>query len=285
MEKPNVPQNNPLSKYFRQPAIYIKLPSKGQYWPDGSVEIPVTGELPVYPMTAKDEVTLRTPDALMNGSGVVDVIHSCCPSIKNAWDMPSVDVDAMLIGIRIASYGHEMDVETTCPNCKEENKHAIDLRVSLDTIKCPNYDEKITEQELKFKVKPQPYFGVNRGNAINFEEQRLADALERVNMDAAARTTLIAESMSRLLEISIETVTQSTEYIELADGTHVNDKAFIKEFYNNSDGVIVRAIQRKLADINSEGTVKPQKAACTACQKEYEIPLEFDYANFFANGS
>ena len=285
MEKPNVPQSNPLSKYFRQPAIYIKLPSKGQYWTDGAVEIPVTGELPVYPMTAKDEVTLRTPDALMNGSGVVDVIHSCCPSIKNAWDMPSVDVDAVLIGIRIASYGHEMDVETVCPNCKEENKHAIDLRVSLDTIKCPNYDEKITEQELKFKVKPQPYFGVNRGNAINFEEQRLADALERVNMDAAARTTLIAQSMSRLLEISIETVTQSTEYIELSDGTHVNDKAFIKEFYNNSDGVIVRAIQRKLADINAEGTVKPQKAACTACQKEYEIPLEFDYANFFANGS
>jgi hypothetical protein len=285
MEKPNVPQSNPLSKYFRQPAIYIKLPSKGQYWPDGAVEIPVTGELPVYPMTAKDEVTLRTPDALMNGSGVVDVIHSCCPSIKNAWEMPSVDVDAVLIGIRIASYGHEMDIETTCPHCKEENKHAIDLRVSLDSIKCPDYDEKITEQELKFKVKPQQYFGVNRGNAINFEEQRLADALERVNMDATARTTVIAESMGRLLEISIETVTQSTEYIELADGTQVNDKAFIKEFYNNSDGVIVRAIQSKLANINTEGAVKPQKAACTACKTEYEIPLEFDYSNFFANGS
>ena len=123
----NIASANPLSKYFRQPSIYLKLPSNGQFWPDGAVELPVTGEIPVYPLTARDEVTLRTPDALMNGSGVTDVIHSCCPSIKDAWKMPSVDVDAVLIGIRIASYGHSMDLDTNCPKCNEDNRHAVDL--------------------------------------------------------------------------------------------------------------------------------------------------------------
>ena len=30
--------SNPLQKYFRQPKIYIGLPSKGNWYPDGSIE-------------------------------------------------------------------------------------------------------------------------------------------------------------------------------------------------------------------------------------------------------
>ena len=53
--------NNPLSQYFRQPAIYIKLPSQGSYYPPGALEMPENGEIPVFPMTAIDEITYRTP--------------------------------------------------------------------------------------------------------------------------------------------------------------------------------------------------------------------------------
>jgi len=79
---------NPLSKYFRQPALYINLPSEGRWYPDGGVEIPVTGSVPIYAMTAKDEITMKTPDALLNGAATVSVIESCCPAIKDAWKMP-----------------------------------------------------------------------------------------------------------------------------------------------------------------------------------------------------
>ena len=98
----DVKPQNPLFKHFRQPAIHIKLPSEGQYWPAGSVEIPQTGELPIYPLTTRDELTLRTPDALMNGASTIHVIESCCPSIKDPWKMPLVDLDTLLISIRIA---------------------------------------------------------------------------------------------------------------------------------------------------------------------------------------
>ena len=46
--------NNPLTQYFRQPAIYIKLPSNGQHYPDGALKTTANGELPVYPMTGND---------------------------------------------------------------------------------------------------------------------------------------------------------------------------------------------------------------------------------------
>ena len=276
---------NPLSKYFRQPAIYMELPSKGQFWADNSVELPVTGEIPVYPMTARDEVTLRTPDALMNGSGVVEVIHSCCPSIKDAWKMPSVDVDAVLIGIRIASYGHGMDLDTKCPHCSEENRHSVDLRTILSSITCPDYNKKIDINELKIKIRPQPFFGVNKQNTISFEEQRILEALEKSDLSQEERTAQINASMSKLVQIGIDTVASGTEFIELNDGVVVDNPAHISEFYNNADGAVIRSIQKRISEINAEAQIKSQKVACLACTKEYQIPLEFDYANFFANGS
>ena len=81
-----VENSNPLNKYFRQPAVYISLPSGGNY-PPHVVTPSKTGELGVMPMTAKDEIRFKTPDALMNGVGVVDVIHSCIPDIKDAWQI------------------------------------------------------------------------------------------------------------------------------------------------------------------------------------------------------
>jgi hypothetical protein len=59
--------NNPLQQYFRQPAIYVQLPSQGKFYPAGTLNPSTTGEYPVYPMTAIDEITYRTPDALFNG--------------------------------------------------------------------------------------------------------------------------------------------------------------------------------------------------------------------------
>jgi len=281
----STPAQNPLTKYFRQPAIYMKLPSNGQYWPDNAVELPVTGEIPIYPMTARDEVTLRTPDALMNGSGVVEVVKSCCPSIKDAWKMPSVDVDAVLIGIRIASYGHEMDLDTKCPHCGEENRHAIDLRSILSTINCPDYTTKINVGELKIKIKPQPFFGVNQQNTISFEEQRLIDAIDKSDLTIEERTLRINESMDKLVQIGITTVANSTDYIELNDGTMVSNHDHIVEFYNNADGAVIRAIQKRISEINASAQIKAPMVACTSCSKQYQIPLEFDYANFFASGS
>ena len=66
--------NNPLRQYFRRPAVYISLPSKGEGYSVDELELPETTELPVYPMTAIDEITARTPDALFNGTAVVELI-------------------------------------------------------------------------------------------------------------------------------------------------------------------------------------------------------------------
>ena len=50
---------NPLSGYFRSPKLYVKLPTGGKFYTKDVVEYPDAGELPVFPMTAKDEILMH----------------------------------------------------------------------------------------------------------------------------------------------------------------------------------------------------------------------------------
>lgn len=284
---PNIPQHttsNPLKKYFRQPSIYIKLPSEGEFWAEGSLNLPVNGEIPVYPLTTRDEVTLRTPDALLNGSSVVDVIQSCCPNIIDAWQMPSIDVDAVLIAIRIASYGHSMDFDVACPFCKAENTYAQDLRENLATIKKPDYSRTVKTDELIIKLKPAAYFAANKINQINFEEQKLMQALENVDQDPTLRQATITESTRRLVEIGLDNLTAVTDYIATDEGDVVKDQSHIRDFYVNASSATVKQINELIAEFAKETAAKLLEAQCTSCEEKFSVPLEFNYTNFFDKG-
>lgn len=274
--------NNPLFKHFRQPAIYMQLPSNGEYWPESALDIPATGELPVYPMTARDEITIRTPDALLNGQGVVDVIQSCCPNIKDAWKMPSIDVDAVLLNIRIASYGNNMDIDTSCPKCNDESNFALDLSRVTGQISMPDYNTLLDVNGLRIKLKPQPYFEVNKVNQITFTEQQI---LRTINDDTVSDEEKKAKTdawLAKLVDLNIQICANCTDYILTEDGTKVSDIGFITEFYNMADFKVMRHIQDKLKEIAAQATLKPIDVTCKACENKYQIPMDFDYANFFA---
>lgn len=275
---------NPLSKYFRQPAIYLKLPSSGKFWPQDSIDFPLTGELPIYPLTTRDEIILRTPDALLNGEGVVEVIQSCCPNIKNAWDTPSVDVDAILIAIRIASYGQSYEQETKCPHCEEENTHGIDLSPILANLKCPAY-EKVQINGLSFKLKPQKFFGMNKSNQIEFEEEKIRQALALPDVEAETKGKELSRSIQRLIDLGLETVSNSIDYIELPDGTIVKEQQHIFDFFQQAESSFVSELQTQLAKLSEYTRIAPVGVSCGHCEKEYTMPIVFDYSNFFGDGS
>lgn len=278
-------QSNPLAKHFRQPAVYLRLPSGGAYWPSESVILPANSELPVYPMTTKDEIILRTPDALINGAGVVSVIQSCIPSITNAWDMPSVDVDACLIAIRIASYGNDMDVTVTCPKCQHQEDHTIDLAQALGQLSMPDYDQLIKDNKLTFKLKPQNYFAVNRSNSITYQEQRILNVLNNTEMSIEEKDQNLKDVTEKLVDLNTENLAASTEYIGLEDGSKVVDPTHIKEFYQNTAASTIKKITTRLGEMAASAGLKPYKNTCTECQANFETEVTFDYANFFVSGS
>lgn len=276
---------NPLAAHFRQPAIYFKLPSQGKFWGDG-LNLPPMGDIPVYPMTAKDEITLRTPDALLNGQGVIDVIHSCCPNVLDAWQMPSLDVDALLIAIRIASYGNEMPFESTCPHCSEENNYDVDLMHLLDGISPPDYTVKLTHSGVRIKLQPQRYRSLNETNQINYEEQRTLTLLSDSTLTEEEKLVQYKNHLQRLVDLNTKILVDSTEYIEIvASNTIVSDPAHIAEYFENCEAEVCKAIRDQLEEFGKQGGVPPIPVNCGACTKPYTVPLTFDYSSFFETGS
>jgi len=272
---------NPLAKHFRQPAIYLKLPSQGQYYPHDTLEIGVTGAIPVYPMTVRDELTLKTPDALMNGEGMASVISSCCPTIKDPWSIPAIDVDAIFIAIRLASYGSGMDFNTTCPSCKQENENRVNLTSLLETIpKTNNYHENIVLDDLIIRFKPQAYRDINYINLATFEQQRLIINLTDADIPDPDKKRLFEESFNKLTQLNIKALIGSIESIT-ADNITVTESEYIADFLDNCSRQTFSAIKDKIAELGKANQIPPMDLTCSNCSQDYTSDLLFDQANFF----
>lgn len=280
------PGGNPLGKYFRTPAIQLRLPSNGQYWPVGSLDLPETGEVPVYPMTARDEMVFNNPDALMNGQAVVDVIQSCIPSIRDAWKMPGIDLDAVLVGIRIASYGENMDFEINCPKCEAQNEFGVDLRPILDTVKNNNlYNEEFAYQGLTFKFKPQTYKTINLVNIETFESSRLFSVVNNSELPDDEKLERVNEIFKKMTEYTVRILSGAIEQIITPDGTVVNKPEHIDEYLKNVDRKAFKWIQDQIQRIGDESKLKDLDIECPDCNHKFTTPMTFDSANFFESGS
>lgn len=276
-------KDNPLAKHFRQPILYIKLPSQGRWYPEGAVELPVTGEIPIFAMTARDEITMKTPDALMNGASTVHVIESCCPNIKNAWKMPLVDLDTILISIRLATYGKEMEFTTVCPHCDTKIEKGLDLSFVLDKIAPVDWSAPVKIDNLEIILKPQSYEDYNKNNLVNFEEQRILQLVQDQDIEQEEKTKQFDVLFQRLIASGINQVSKSIAGIRLEDGTVVDNPEFIHEFLDNCDKSVWTAIKNQLDVIAKQNNYTDLDITCTneECGKQFVTPFVFEQTNFF----
>jgi hypothetical protein len=277
-------QSNPLRQYFRQPAIYLRLPSKGEFYPPGALIMPPNGELPVLPMTAIDEITYRTPDALFNGSAVINVIQSCVPNIRDAWAIPAMDVDSILVAIRIASYGHTLEIGTTCPKCSTDEDYGLDLRQVLDRMKTPDYNRTIQYRDIEISFKPMTYQNLNDNNAMQFEEQRLLSVIPSTEIPDADKIAALGNALKKITEITVNALAQSISTIKTPNAL-VTEPEFISEFLQNCDRTLFNQIRDHIVEIKTEAEIKPIQIKCAHCTHEYEQPITLDMASFFEAAS
>ena len=279
-------QSNPLQRYMRQPAIYIKLPSNGLYYPPGSIDLPQNKEIPVMPMSTRDEITVNTPDALMNGQGVVDMIHSCCPNIKNAWAVPATDLDTILIGIRIASYGETMDYTSTCPKCDNADNYEIDLRNFMDmTVDTAIYSKPFDYKGMKVFVQPIDYETINKQNLEQFEQQRLVAMVNNADLTAEDKQRRFAEIFTTMTNYTVASIVGSIEKIVTPEGVIVQNQAQISDFVKNSERQFYEALKKYMDEIAKAIPSKNVTTTCAECKDKYETPFTFDQANFFGFAS
>ena len=278
---------NPLQKYFRQPKIYLSLPSNGKYYPTGSLEISENGEYPVFPMTARDEIMIKTPDALLNGQATASVIASCIPAIKDPFNMPSMDLDACLIAIRIATYGEMMEVSIKVPVTGEDKDFDLDLRIMLDQFSNVDYNSAIQLDGMIVNLRPLTYGEFTETSRKTFDEQRIFNVINDADMAEGDKLATFTESFKKLTDLTILTLEKSIASIEVGDDV-VTDQAHIKEFIANTDKGLFESVTNHIEEQRTKFQVKPLVVDATPEEIEagvpetYEVPVTFDQSSFFA---
>lgn len=281
-------QSNPLKKYYRQPKQFIRLPSRYKYYPQGTIDVPASGEVAVYAMTAKDELLFKTPDALLNGEATVRVIQSCIPAIKDAWQMPSLDIDACLIAIRMATYGTKMTITVSVPKTKIQKDLVLDLQQALDRLLSAEYKDTMFYKDMEIKTRPLNYKEFTEAALKTFEEQRIAAVVQNTEFTEEEKIKRFNASFAKLTDININMVSASVASIRV-DGETVSDRLQIQDFMANTDAEFYTQIMKHSTDQRDDFSIPNVKMEATkeeiqeGAPETYNIPVLFDQSNFFVS--
>mgnify|MGYP000554189184 FL=1 len=279
---------NPLGQYYRQPQIYIKLPSGGRYYPKEVYTPTETGEIPILPMTAKDEMAFKTPDAMINGQSTVDVIKSCVPNLLDPWKMVNYDTDAVLLAIRIATYGETMDITFRVPGTEEDQQHSMNLPALLEDLgKLKIADSTTTSKGFKVDIQPLDYKTLTKIQIARFEQQKMYGTIDSSSMTEEQKQTAFAKSFETLNMVNFSLLIDSIKSITTPKGDTVSDRAQIIEFCDNADTKMITEIQEKLSGLRLQAQIPPLKIKTSEEQikkgapASFEVPVTFDNSNFF----
>jgi hypothetical protein len=288
MDTENMENSNPLQKYYRQPIIYIKLPSGGRYYPKDVFTPTETGDIPILPMTVKDELAFKTPDAMINGQATVDVIKSCVPNLLDPWKMVNYDTDAVLLAIRIATYGETMDISFRVPGTDEEQSHSLNLPALLEDLGKANIeDQTTTSKGFKIEIQPLDYRTLTKIQIARFEQQKMYGTIDSSAMTEEQKQTAFAKSFETLNTVNFSLLVDSIKSITTPEGNKVVDRAQIIEFCNKADTKTITEIQEKLSDLRLQAQIPPLKIKTTEDQikkgapASFEVPVTYDNSNFF----
>lgn len=286
---------NPLVGHFRTPKLYTSLPSQGKFYDETIIDLPSTGELPVFPMTAKDEIMMKNPDALLNGEAVAQVIASCIPNILAPRRLVANDVDALLVAIQGATFGDELDVGAPCPQCTENASAIISTEAvlsNMDTL--DDTYEFTTDSGLLISMVPFSYETAVKAGVANFRSERslqsianIEDELEKIK---AFNTNFIelANLNFDILVDCVNTITMPPSEGE-SEPVVVKDKEHIQEFLENCDSSIGKELERFITEMGDKGIQKRMQLTCEPCSEKlpegeeftFESAVNFNTVNFF----
>ena len=134
--------------------------------------------------------------------------------------MPVVDLDAILIALRIATYGNEMEFVSVCPHCGSKNEHTANLGHFLEQITCPDFATTVKIDKFEIFIKPQTYYDVNKSSLQTYEEQRLLSVVQNENMDEEVKIAKFNKLFRSVLNMTINSVAKNVAAIKTEAGDY-----------------------------------------------------------------
>lgn len=245
----------------------------------------ITEQVSVYSMIILDEITLRTPDALMSGATCEQIIQNCCPDIKLD-NLLLCDVQHLLANIKVASSGMNIDMYINCPKCNTSDPYEFDLSKTINLLssskwntplpitfdnnliliyfKCPLYKDWNKYAIADFKLRKQIYTISKLESQEGYEELLLS---------------LIEKQRNLLNSFN----SQSIIKVIVSNNCEVNEPKFIKEWYNQIDVSLQNKINDYIASANKQCSLPDMNIICSSCNHNFVVPIDLDFCSQFRN--
>ena len=225
---------------------------------------------------------------MINGQATVDVIKSCVPNLKDPWKMVNYDTDVVLLAIRIATYGENMDIGFRVPVANDEQSHTLILPELLEQLgRIEIEDETTTSKGFKIQIQSLDYKKLTKIQIARFEQQKMYGTIDSSSMTEGEKQSAFGKSFATLNMVNFSLLVDSIKSITTPGGDTVVDRAQIIEFCNKTDSNTINEIQDKLSELRLQAQMAPLKIKSTEEQikkgapASFEVPVTFDNSNFF----
>lgn len=255
---------NPLLSRIQMPGETFTLPSGGLFYTNGELDPSVkNAEIHVHPMTAIDEITIKTPDLLFSGDAVRQVFARCIPQIANVDMLLAKDVDFLMICLRKVSFGDELRLEHkhTCPGAKMHT-YSIDITNFIKASK--KIDP--TTMASNFSVK------MPNDQVVHLQPIRFKDFIHVMQMNDTD-TNLSPEQIRDILVDSMSNVIIRVD--------EVDDKEMIKEWLATAAPMFRAKINEHIDKTLEWGPEFETRTKCLDCGEEMDIVAPMNPLYFF----
>lgn len=248
-----------LKKLNNMPGQTFRLPSRGIPYKNGELRDEVIdGEVVVFPMTTLDEIYLKTPDMLFQGTAVEKVLSSRVPQILKPKELLAKDVDYILTCLRKVSYGDTFLINYTCDTCENPKsaEYSVDINAFLQKSK-----------ELNSTTNNNLYDIDNFIFKFKFAK---FDDIIKIHQESEDSTP---ESIYNNIINSIIT------NIEAIDD--VTNPSIIKEFLSSCNVRFQSEILNKITQLNKWGLEYDTTIECKFCKQTKTFPITLNPISFF----
>lgn len=256
--------DNPLIQKMEKimPGTTIRLPSKGLFYNNNELTKDVNdGEIVLHPMQTLDEIIIRNPDGLFQGTAVEKVISRCAPQVLSAGDLFAKDVDYILIQLRKLSYGDEILINFTCQVTEDAKEHQYPININYFIKQSKELD---AGDLKKYKIT------LNNGMTLNL---RPSTFKEMVKMHQLNDETKTPEELVEIITLSLCAVIQDV------DG--VTNREHIKEWLKILRPMDTQDLVSRIADSNNYGPDLSYTLMCKSCNKNHDISYILNPVSFF----
>jgi hypothetical protein len=280
-------KDNALISAYRKPELFISLPSGGKYY-NNKPKLSVDNELAVYSMTARDSLLTKTPDALFNGETNIALIKSCCPDIDEPSEVPVNDLLAILLGIRVASYGKKLDIDIKCPECDFLNMLTADCSSFLGSIK-PTTDDSNVTLNNGFIVKLKPYSLRDRTTLQiqQIKQQKLIqhiveDAEKEDELDELEINEKLGQTFIEIADLTVKLITNCIHSVIIPDTDEpITDADTVEEWLSSISSKDYDQIKEHIDNLSEDHMDTSLNATCTECNHKWSTEVDLDISNFF----